>query len=506
MPYTDGILVDQAGENIVYLKVTDDTEEVTYINSDYIVLDGYTVNNLILGKNETSYLDETNYITNKSSISLNISYHNNDESELLDYTHNLRANFDLPIGSRLTLIDNINNKVYEHQVATSTNIYPFALFKEIGTGTDKPFVESTYYSDGEINEDFTIILDLTNTDISANYDNVVLYMELHDSLGKIVRPTLFNTLKEFNIYSVVNEESSNATLHLSTDYAGTPILFNSDSTTEINITTGLDYKYINDFKIIDTTFENKEIGLAIKLVDEVGNVVDKHYLKNMIFRVGNNVYYPEQDNIIRINLKNGIIDTTNVLTIVTYENNDDLKEGTYYLKIYNYASYDGHYYDELNSTELSVPVNVIDNTPNIPHSFDVVMDDTNRIITKTEEELSVIFNILFNGELEEPNIRVSLYQKDELTAYNQSYSIIDLEDYISDDLSTYDENIYYAIANPIQYDGTVETYNVFELHLLTNNFNNVAYKLVFELYDGNKKIGKIEKYFIVKGSNHEEEN
>jgi hypothetical protein len=164
-----------------------------------------------------------------------------------------------------------------------------------------------------------------------------------------------------------------------------------------------------------------------------------------------------------------------------------------------------HYYD-LNSTELSVPVNVIDNTPNIPHSFDVVMDDTNRIITKTEEELSVIFNILFNGELEEPNIRVSLYQKDELTAYNQSYSIIDLEDYISDDLSTYDENIYYAIANPIQYDGTVETYNVFELHLLTNNFNNVAYKLVFELYDGNKKIGKIEKYFIVKGSNHEEEN
>jgi hypothetical protein len=45
--------------------------------------------------------------------------------------------------------------------------------------------------------------------------------------------------------------------------------------------------------------------------------------------VRNNVYYPEQDNFIRINLKNGIIDTTNVLTIVSYENNDDLKEGTY---------------------------------------------------------------------------------------------------------------------------------------------------------------------------------
>ncbi|MFA5602766.1 MAG: hypothetical protein WDA21_03405 [Bacilli bacterium] len=505
-PYIDGILINQIGNNIVYLQVTDSAEEVTYVNSDYIVLDGYTVNSLTLGREETSYLDETTYITNKSTVSLNFSYHNLNGSELLDHTHNLKSNIALPIGTKLILIDNINDKVYEHQIVTSTDVYPFTLFKEIGTGTDKPFSESTYYDNGEINEDFTILLDLSNTNISTNYDNVILNIELYDSLGLNVRPTLFDTLKEFNIYSIVNEEPTNAALHLTTDYIGTPILFNSDSTTDINITTGLDYKYINDFKIVDTTYENKEIGLAIKLVDDEDNIIDKNYLKNMLFKLGNDVYYPEQDNIIRINLKNGITDITNVLTITTYENNDDLAEGTYYLKIYNYASYDGYYYDELNDTVLTIPINVIDNTPNIPYSFDVIMDDTNRIITKTEEDLSIAFNILFNGELEEPNIRISLYEKDELTAYNQSYSIIDLEDYISDDLNAYADNIYYVSTNPIQYDGSEETYNVLELHSITNNFQNIAYKLVFELYDGNKKIGKIEKYFIVKEANHEEEN
>ena len=65
-------------------------------------------------------------------------------------------------------------------------------------------------------------------------------------------------------------------------------------------------------------------------------------------------------------------------------------------------------------------------------------------------------------------------------------------------LEEVEENIYYALKNPIYYLGTSNTYNQFQLNLNPSRFENGAYKLVFELYDGTKKIGIIEKKFIVK--------
>jgi hypothetical protein len=323
-------------------------------------------------------------------------------------------------------------------------------------------------------------------------------MELHDSSNVNVRPTLYSTMKGFNIYYNVNSASTDASLNLTTNYSGNPIEFNSNSSTDISITSGLNYKYFNSYKIIDTTYEDKEIGLSIKLVDSNGNIVDKDYLKNIIFKVGSSIYYPEEDNVVRINLDNGITDITKTLTIITYENNGGLEAGTYYFKISNYAAYDGYYDDEISSTEVSIPVNVSDNITNVTHSFNVIMDETKRIIDKSTSNVNVPFSILQNGSLSNPNIKISLYKKDQLTGFNQSYSIVNLKDYVSDTLNLFEGNVYYVSTNPVQYDEITKSYNSFELNLITANFENTGYKFVFDLYDGTKKIGTIEKHFIVK--------
>ncbi|MGE5456027.1 MAG: hypothetical protein ACM3O4_02875 [Ignavibacteriales bacterium] len=509
--YSNEILIDQIGTYVVYVKVIDNAGNVTYVNTDYIVLDGYGVMNLIVGRNVSSYPATDLYITNKSSVTLNVNY-SNTSGLITDYNHNLISNILLPLGTKITLIDQIKERVYEYIIPTIEDIYgyndscdiadlectkvatyPLTLFKEVGTSNF--FTEDNYYDNGTITEDFTVTMDLANTNILDNYNNVTLYMELHNSQGTNIRPTLNNTIKTFNVYSTVNEISTNASLNLSTNYSGDPIKFNKASSTDISITSGINYKYLNDFKIFDTTYEDKQIGLSIKLVDGEGIVVDSIHLKNIIFKIGNNIYHPENDNIVHINLNSGINDVTKTLTIITGDNNTNLEEGTYYFKISNFASYDGYYYDELNDISLTIPVEV--KAP-IQYSFDVIMDDQYRILSKKDNSINVPFNILQNGNLKNPNIRVSLYKKNQLTAFDQAYTIVDLNQYVSDILNMYESNIYYVTNNPIDYIEPDYLFNQFELNLVMNKFENTGYKFVFELYDDNEKIGTIEKYFVVK--------
>jgi hypothetical protein len=51
-----------------------------------------------------------------------------------------------------------------------------------------------------------------------------------------------------------------------------------------------------------------------------------------VFKIGDSYYYPEEDNVVRINLESSITDITKTLTIITRKNNSNLEDGTYYLK------------------------------------------------------------------------------------------------------------------------------------------------------------------------------
>ena len=81
---------------------------------------------------------------------------------------------------------------------------------------------------------------------------------------------------------------------------------------------------------------------------------------------------------------------------------------------------------------------------------------------------------------------LSLYKKNELTAYDQSHSLIDLSDYSSNELEFATDYSY--VIN----DGE------FELALNLSNLYKTGYELRFELFDGDKRIDLIKKKFIVR--------
>lgn len=489
--YSSNIPIEE--DSIVYVKVVDNVNYVTYANTDKIIINGYKQTKLTAGRNIFS--SDNISITNKSSITFNYSYNDTNAYET-GYKHKLISSILLPKNTEITLIDNINNKVYKYKIETDEDIfgynsnskatYSLNSFNEVGKASmNNAFTD---LESGEINEDFSIILDFKNTNITNDIIDAYLYMEIQDENGNMVRPTLTNTIKKYNVF--VNKDAS---LYLNTNYNGS-VDYNSDSRNDILLNAGITYKYNNSQIIYDTTYENKNIALAVKLVDSNNEIVSKEYLKNIVFKIGDTKYFVQNDNIVRINLES-MESVSKTLTIETYADNIKIPSGSYKFQIGVMASYDGAYSDNINYS-VSIPVDITNNLNN-NYNFDVIMDDINKIIPKNETT-KLSFNILQKGYFASPNIRVSLYKKDELTAYNQNYTRIDMQEYVTNTLTKYSDNVYYASINPFIYDGTSNTYNLFEVNLDTEKLENTGYMFVFELYDGNTKIGTIQKKFIIK--------
>ena len=90
------------------------------------------------------------------------------------------------------------------------------------------------------------------------------------------------------------------------------------------------------------------------------------------------------------------------------------------------------------------------------------------------------------SNLNNSNVRISLYKKQSLSAYDQTYGLIDLKDFVVGNLTKAKDKVYYVTSN--------------ELSLALNNtkFEKTGYELRFELYDGDKFITVIKKKFIVR--------
>lgn len=484
LEYKEDIVINEQGKYIIYTKVIDNCDYVTYANTDYIIYGGYT-ETMSVGRNGEN-LSSVN-ITDNSIIKFNFIY----ESDIkIEGNHKIVSNTVLPVGTIMTLYDYNKDKFYEYKITTNDDFgysnncdenncyatYDFTLFKEKGNTNEILYVEDS----SKLIEKFDITLDFKNISIVQNLNNLQIKLEKDTNNSTI--STLKNTLTNYNLY--VNSDS---TLDLKATYIDS-IIYNSDSVYEVNLTSGINYKYIDEQIILDTVNQDKIQGLTLTLVDSNNNVLDENYLKNLIFSIDDVEYYPGIDNIVRIPLSDSLEQITKTLKIKTHTNAFVLSEGTYYLKIQNFISYDGLYSD-IYQNAVNVPV-VIKNGDHVltDYEFNVSFVEDNNIIYKQNGDIEVGFKITRNGEFVNPNIRLSLYKKDELTAYNQDYSIINLSDFTTDELTAYSDNTYYV---PIDLD-------VFNLNLIVNNFENTGYRLIFELYDGDKKIGSIIKNFIVR--------
>lgn len=465
--YNSSIHFSDVGEYVLYVKVTDGCDFVTYASTPLIVYDGYVSSVHPLG------FDSGNSITSNSSIVYNFSYSNNKQA---NFTHNLISSVLLPRYTNITLIDKVNNRVYGYVVGNDnygfdTNGYatiPFALFKEKGKSSEVNYV------DGSVtNEQFDVIVDFSGANISTNYNDVYLYLE--GNSNGVVRPTISKS--SFSI-----DKNARVSHSISSDYSST-IYYNSDSIHDVSINS-----IVSNNGVYDTSYFDKKIGLSIKLVDSQGRIVNREHLKNFTFMIGEVKYVPSSDNIIRVNLDtNSSVDTN--LSIITHQGTSKLKDGTYYIKINAYSSIDGLYYDSVIDNGIMIPVVVSKNFNSSSYGFDVSIDSNNRIIDK-DGIVNLSFNLKQSG-LENPNIKVSMFKKNQVTAYNQDYTLVNLGLYSDISLERFIDSVYYVSRNP-------QEESIFSFNLDTSLLDKTSYKFVFDLYDGDLKVSSISKNIIIR--------
>ena len=491
--YDEEIILDNIGKNIVYAKVCDNYNDITYVNTDYINIDGYKINSL-----------DNNNITNNSTVILNATY----EGDFINKegnNHNLVFNTLLPLNTKITLIDNINEKVYTYITSSDDYgyndscqdddtcikhaTYPFTLFKEVGKDDDKTYEEVIK---ADFKEDYTIMISFENTNIEEDILDIKLSLVLLDDEDNIVLNTLESSLKPFNVY-----QNKEANLSLTTPIEIPKINFNSNSVTDINFTTTLNYQQIDNNPIIDTTYQDKSLILIVSLVDSSSKKVKKEDLKNLSFILNEKLYYPDSLGDVRIKLTDNINTYTGSLKIETSTDNITLNEGTYYLEIKTASSPDSLYEDKTSDDTIRIPV-IVDNDKE-SYGFEVTNTST-KVITKDKENIKLTFDIIekLDNSSNDINIRVSLHRKKNFTAYNQDYELIDLNDYISNDLELADNKVYYAFKDPLTYNGSSSTINTLDLDFIPSSLEPGGYKLNFELYNGDTKVGTINEKFIVK--------
>lgn len=479
--YTDTIPIDELGGHIIYIKAIDNVGNITYINSDKIVYGGYST--YLKLDEDKDYVDTLN-VSDKSEFIYQFKYDH--KIIYLDgYETMFITNVKLPVGTKLYMVDNVLRKAYYYDVTdddygyTSKGFATYYLkdFIGIGNKNEVKFDEESYLK--AETKDLSIFIDFNGSDINSDF---VLngYLETRDSSSNVIMSTLINTYKKVNVY-----EGRNGSLSITNNSLINTLSYDSNSNNVININTTFNYDIVNDQIVYDSLINNNRVGISIKLVSSQGAIIGRNYLKNMEFVIDGVNYFADSDGIVRIDFGkyNGSINK--YLNILTHENDIDLPSGNYNLIITPYMAYDGKYYTELSNSSISVPV-VSDYVAAPLYDFNIIMKDESRILYKGENVVNIPLTIINNSNLENPNVRISLYKKYNFSAYNQLYEKIDLNEYSIDEFTLAEDFAYYVDSNE------------FILSLNVSSMIKTGYELRFELYSGDTYIYTIKKKFILR--------
>ena len=471
--YSGSIPITSTTGVVVYAKVTDNTNYVSYANTDRLRVGGYQQTSVIAGTS-TSY--STNVmVSDKSSVSMYYSF-----SDIASYpngiSHSITFSQVLPENTMITIMDRSRSKTYKYKTtSTDTDTILFTSFREVGTTNH--FSESVYT--GSISEDYKIIVDFSKTELESNITNLSATI----SIDSILETT--GTVDGFN---VIRNSDANSTFI--SNYSDT-LYYNTDATYSIPITGSLQFATYQTSNVIDTTLEDKRFGLACRLVDENGNTISKNYLQNIKFRIDSKYFFMDNDGIVRMNLGVGLGNVNKNFVIETNSANIELPNGTYTFKIGYFTSFDGTYSSDITYFK-DVPVTVADSSYQKMLNFQVRMDDEDRIMDKTSSKQFVV-GVLQNSSYSNANVKVRLLRKSTFAAADQTYTEIDLADYSNADLTNFDENIYNTIIT-----GNQSGYRNVSFDFNTNTLGSGAYSLAFDLYDGDTYIKSIVKKFIIR--------
>ena len=259
----------------------------------------------------------------------------------------------------------------------------------------------------------------------------------------------------------------------------------------LTVTTEVTQDIINSKTIYDTQYFDNKMGIKISIYDNAGNRLNNDSLLGVSFTLDGVKYYPRIDGTVRIKTADKV---TNVLSKIVIDTADNtvLATGDYTIRVESFGSPDGIYYGIESSDTAEVKIIIIESS----YGLNVYTDDESKIIEKDtgytqRGNNSLLINIEYSSNLENPSISASLYRRDYSSVYSQKYTLVDLSDYLFIDLASNGKEKEYVISN------SPTSIMQYFMHL-DQNLVTGTYKLVFKLYDNDEYIGEAYEYLIIK--------
>jgi len=440
-------------------------------------------------------------VTSKSAISAYYSiYLNNYDTNKYyanyqGYYHAIYSSFALPEGTKIIMIDQSNdNDKYYYYIVTSDDeqngkmIYKFTDFTAMGTLDEKYNSDSAYYNkeQNHVIEEFIVQLDFENANITQDYLGASLKIQLMDNTDNSVKLTVNDAIYPM-MYNIYSDEEPEKTLAIDKDV----IQLYEPEDLNFKINTSYVYKTVNSNVVYDTTnFDNAQ-GLKITFHFNE-NQLTKEDLGEISVTYNGITHFVSEDGSIRFKVADAVCNLeTSIKLNLTSKNNWNV--GTYTMLVEAIGSADGVNAAKSISSD-SANIIFADNE----YGLDVNLDSNSQIIDKgtgktLNDNNTLEFNIEYETSIANPNIRIALYRRDYETIYTAEYNLVDLKEFVKDELTTSNNEKEYIITeNP-------QATQKFVLNLKDDNtLKTGTYKIKFLVYDGEIYIGEVYKMIIIK--------
>ena len=401
-----------------------------------------------------------------------------------------------PENTKLTMLDMVTNQYYYYvvtssDVANNKYVYPLEDFIAMGS-TNGEFDESNatnlYYNSNMdiIYENFIFHINFADTNLNSDIEGNSLLMELRDSDNETLVGVL-GIQRDVMVYNVYHNKDATIELEASlspeTLYLGNILNINANAKFMQTI--------VNSKSVYDTQYFDKKLGIKISIFDNNGNKLNNDSLFGVNFELDGKTYYPRIDGTTRINVADKVTDVLSRIKMHT-ENNTTLATGDYKIRLESFGSSDGIYYGLTASDTTELDVRII----NSSYGLKVTTQDGHKIVDKETGNTKfgnnyITSTIKYSSGLSNPKIAVSLYRRDYSGIYSQSYTIVDLADYVADNLvPTSREKEYLIFESPIS--------SMTHQMQFKNNLVSGTYKIVYKLYDGENYVGEAYEYVVIK--------
>ena len=402
----------------------------------------------------------------------------------------------LPENTKITMLDMVTNTYY-YYIVTNEDVrngkfeYNLSDFLSMGSSdakfNEKEASKQYYHSEEDvIYENFIFHINFAESNLANDIQNNSLLMELRDTENETLVGVL-GIQRDSMVYSVYKDKD--ATIKL--DGNVSPETLYLGNTLNLNVITEFTQTIVDSKTIYDTQYFDQKLGIKISIYDINGNQLGLDSLFGVNFELDGNLYYPRVDGTTRICIADKVTNVLAKLKMNTIDNTT-LATGDYKIQIESFGSPDGIYYGLTASDKIELDVRII----NSAFGLKVVNKDSNKIIDKetgvNESNGTTLESVVeYSSKLSNPNIAVSLYRRDYDEEYAQTYTLVDLQEFVSNNLTaTAREKEYEVSTSPTE---TITNHFIFKQNLMTG-----TYKLVYTLYDGDVYVGEAFDYLVIK--------